>query len=199
MFYETVIIILNRQELIATLPKITTKSQEGCVFRFVALRFQKSLLSAVGSLKNGGRYNISEQFEALYTSGNPITALKELKFLVNTPSGIVAYPSEPVILLSLKYRLQSIIDLTNINNQNLLNTNLQELTGDWLRINLQNQIAPTQELAQAAYNSNTIEALKVPSAADSEVNTYNLVIFLDRLDNNSYIEVYDPTNTINLK
>ncbi len=191
--------MLSRQELIAALPNITTEAENGVVFRLVALRFQNSLLSAVGSLKNGGRYNVEQEFEALYTSGSLITALKEINCLINTPRGVMSFPSEPLVLLSLNYKLNHILDLTNTNHQQILQTNLQELTGHWLRITIQNQIAPTQELGQVAYDLKTIEAIKVPSAADSEANSYNLVIFLDRLDANSYIEVYDPTNTINLR
>lgn len=62
-------------------------------------------------------------------------------------------------------------------------------------MNAQGQIAPTQILGETAYNLQNIEALKVPSARDP--NTYNLVIFPDRLTNNSLLRVYDDSGTIN--
>lgn len=188
--------MLAGQQLGTTLATLPIKPEQSTTYRLVPLRFQNTLLSAVGSFLKGGRYNIAQTFEVLYTSGSPITALKELNFLVKTSSGIVAFPGEPLILLSLSYSLQSILDLTDPNHQNILGTNLQELTGDFLRLNAQGQIAPTQELGAVAYNLQTIQALKVPSASDLDPDSYNLVIFPDRLAPNSFIQVYDPSGTI---
>ncbi|MGK7875946.1 MAG: RES domain-containing protein [Xenococcaceae cyanobacterium] len=61
-------------------------------------------------------------------------------------------------------------------------------------MNRQGQVAPTQLLGGATYNSQNIEALKVPSATDP--NAYNLVIFPDRLSSRSFLRVYDNSGTI---
>ena len=90
-----------------------------------------------------------------------------------------------------------VLDLANWNVQQALGTNLQELTGNWRLINAQNKLAPTQILGEAAYNLQSIEALKVPSARDP--NTYNLVVFPDRLSANSWLRVYDDSVTINAR
>lgn len=55
-------------------------------------------------------------------------------------------------------------------------------------------MAPTQMLGTAAYNLQSIEALKVPSARD--LNTYNLVVFVNRLWANSSLRVYDDSGII---
>jgi RES domain-containing protein len=194
--------VLTRKRLINKLTTLPLLIQQGVVFRFVHIKYQKTALSTEGSLKVGGRYNISQEFSpqkfsALYTSDSPVTALQELRLLVNTPLGLTPFKGEPHILLSLEYTLQSVLDLTDINHQKILKTNLQELTGDWLTSNLQDQIAPTQELAKAIYDLQTIEALKVPSSVN--VNAYNLVIFPERLLPNSFIQVHDPSGTIAAK
>lgn len=191
--------MLTEPDLTSALITLPLNSKQGEVFRLVHIQFQTTILSTIGSRINGGRYNIGEklpeqEFEALYTSDSPITALQELNILINTPLGLTPFKTGPHILLSLEYNLQSILDLTDINNQKSLNTNLQELTGVWLPLNLKGQIAPTQQLAKSAYDLTTIEALKVPSFAN--VNAYNLVIFPDKLLPNSFIQVYDPSGTI---
>lgn len=60
-------------------------------------------------------------------------------------------------------------------------------------------MAPTQTLGSAAYNLQSIEALKVPSARDP--NTYNLVVFVNRLSSsdNSFLRVYDDSGIIDAR
>ena len=111
-------------------------------------------------------------------------------------SSILTYvPKPPLIVLSIYYQLNAILDLTNLNNQRSLGTNLHELTGNRLLMNAQSQLAPTQILGEAAYSLQSIEALKVPSARDP--NNYNLIVFPDRLLTNSFLRVYDDSGTIN--
>lgn len=154
------------------------------------LRYQDSLLSTIGSFKRGGRYNIAQQFEALYVSGSPITALKEIRYLINTPAGVSAYPTRPYILLSLQYQLHRVIDLTDSHIRNFLDTNMQELTGSWYSF-IEEEIAPTQQLGKIAYDLG-VQALKVPSSVDLENNGFNLVIFPENLPPNGFVEIYDP-------
>ncbi len=182
------------QQLATAIDELPTLSETGVVFRLIHLQFQNTALSAIGSLINGGRYNIAQEFSCLYTSDTPITALREIRMLTETSRELIAHKQEPQILLSIEYSLKAILDLTNPNNQAALGTNIQELTGVWLPMYLQGQIAPTQELGAAARASQKIEALKVPSA--HEPNGYNLAIFLDRLSSGSFLQVYDNSGTI---
>lgn len=184
--------MLKDKKLIQAVKKLSADSVpiSGDSFRLVALRYQDSLLSTIGSFKRGGRYNIAQQFEALYVSGSPITALKEIRYLINTPAGVSAYPTRPYILLSLQYQLHRVIDLTDSHIRNFLDTNVQELTGSWYSF-IEEEIAPTQQLGKIAYDLG-VQALKVPSSVDLENNGFNLVIFPENLPPNGFVEIYDP-------
>ena len=184
--------MLKDKKLIQAVKKLSADSVpiSGDSFRLVALRYQDSLLSTIGSFKRGGRYNIAQQFEALYVSGSPITALKEIRYLINTPAGVSAYPTRPYILLSLQYQLHRVIDLTDSHIRNFLDTNMQELTGSWYSF-IEEEIAPTQQLGKIAYDLG-VQALKVPSSVDLENNGFNLVIFPENLPPNGFVEIYDP-------
>ena len=184
--------MLKDKKLIQAVKKLSAYSVpiSGDSFRLVALRYQDSLLSTIGSFKRGGRYNIAQQFEALYVSGSPITALKEIRYLINTPAGVSAYPTRPYILLSLQYQLHRVIDLTDSHIRNFLDTNVQELTGSWYSF-IEEEIAPTQQLGKIAYDLG-VQALKVPSSVDLENNGFNLVIFPENLPPNGFVEIYDP-------
>ena len=184
--------MLKDKKLIQAVKKLSADSVpiSGDSFRLVALRYQDSLLSTIGSFKRGGRYNVAQQFEALYVSGSPITALKEIRYLINTPAGVSAYPTRPYILLSLQYQLHRVIDLTDSHIRNFLDTNVQELTGSWYSF-IEEEIAPTQQLGKIAYDLG-VQALKVPSSVDLENNGFNLVIFPENLPPNGFVEIYDP-------
>ena len=184
--------MLKDKKLIQAVKKLSADSVpiSGDSFRLVALRYQDSLLSTIGSFKRGGRYNVAQQFEALYVSGSPITALKEIRYLINTPAGVSAYPTRPYILLSLQYQLHRVIDLTDSHIRNFLDTNMQELTGSWYSF-IEEEIAPTQQLGKIAYDLG-VQALKVPSSVDLENNGFNLVIFPENLPPNGFVEIYDP-------
>ena len=184
--------MLKDKKLIQAVKKLSADSVpiSGDSFRLVALRYQDSLLSTIGSFKRGGRYNIAQQFEALYLSGSPITALKEIRYLINTPAGVSAYPTRPYILLSLQYQLHRVIDLTDSHVRNFLDTNMQELTGSWYSF-IEEEIAPTQQLGKIAYDLG-VQALKVPSSVDLENNGFNLVIFPENLPPNGFVEIYGP-------
>jgi RES domain-containing protein len=187
--------VLKDKKLIQAVKKLSADSVpiSGDSFRLVALRYQDSLLSTIGSFKRGGRYNIAQQFEALYVSGSPITALKEIRYLINTPAGVSAYPTRPYILLSLQYQLHRVMDLTDSHVRKILDTNVQELTGSWLASIEEGEIAPTQQLGKVAYDLG-VQALKVPSSVDLENNGFNLVIFPENLPPNKlgFVEIYDP-------
>ena len=184
--------MLKDKKLIQAVKKLSAYSVpiSGDSFRLVALRYQDSLLSTIGSFKRGGRYNVAQQFEALYVSGSPITALKEIRYLINTPAGVSAYPTRPYILLSLQYQLHRVIDLTDSHIRNFLDTNVQELTGSCYSF-IEEEIAPTQQLGKIAYDLG-VQALKVPSSVDLENNGFNLVIFPENLPPNGFVEIYDP-------
>ncbi|HEY9861622.1 MAG TPA: RES family NAD+ phosphorylase [Candidatus Obscuribacterales bacterium] len=159
--------MLTDNQLIAALASMPILSTQGEVCRVIHIRYANTALSSIGSLKTGGRYNQKSAFQALYLADNPVTALLEVEALLKTRTELTYVPKPPLIVLSIYYQLNAILDLTHLNNQRSLATNLQELTGNWLLMNAQSQLAPTQILGEAAYSLQSIEALKVPSARDS--------------------------------
>lgn len=111
-----------------------------------------------------------------------------------TDAAILNAKSSPRLLLSVEVALSAVLDLTTMQVQDTLSTNLQELTGSWLVMNADGQTAPTQALGTAAYNYGGVEALRAPSAQDPRAT--NLVIFPDRLRPGSQVRVYDDSGLI---
>lgn len=187
--------MLTGNQLNAAIASLPTLSLYGVAFRIIQIQYINTPLSSVGSLRFGGRYNPQAAFEALYLAENSLTALLEVEALFKTKTEYRSILKPPLIILSTQYQINRILDITNLDNQMALGTNLQELTGNWLIMSMSGQIAPTQSLGEAAYNLQTIEALKVPSARDP--NSHNLIVFPDRLSTNNFLRVYDDSGTIN--
>ena len=183
--------MLKDKKLTQAVKKLSVGSVpiSGYSFRLVPLVHQSTLLSTIGSFKRGGRYNAAQQLQALYLSGSPITALKEVRCLVDTSEGVSPCKTKPYILLSLECQLERFIDLTDSRVQEILDTNVQELTGSWDRFIEEERPAPTQQLGRVAYDLG-IQALKAPSQPDKE--GFNLVIFPNNLPPNGFVEIYDP-------
>lgn len=186
--------MLTGDELSAALASLPVLTQSGVAYRIIHAKYAGSALSSIGSLKFGGRYNPPQAFEALYLASNPVTALQEVNAVVQTETGLLGIKGPPRILLSVDYQLQAILDICHPENQSVLETNLSELIAAWRPLNAEEIVASTQILGSAAYNLQSIEALKVPSARD--LNTYSLVVFVNRLSDNSSLRVYDDSGII---
>ena len=199
--------MLDGQNLITAVQQIETRAGTGKTFRIIKLKYlikqvqnQKILngsqaLSTIGSIKGGGRYNPPQKLEALYLADTPDNALKEVELSRQTFPAAQQSPSPPHILLTIEYQCCQILDLTDTNIQTCLQTSIDELTKPWRTWNADKKIAPTQYLGATIHQNTRIEALKVPSA--KLTNAYNLVIFPDRLKNNSYARVFDHDGLIN--
>ena len=98
--------MLIGQELDAALAALTPSPGQGVNFRLIHIRYQATPLSAIGSYRLGGRYNLRNQFEAFYTCDNPMTGLKELNYLVQTAAGLHVDIIPPTIILSIRYNLK---------------------------------------------------------------------------------------------
>ncbi|WP_017717643.1 RES family NAD+ phosphorylase [Kamptonema formosum] len=143
--------MLTGNQLIAALAALPTVSLPGEVFRVVQAKYINTALSSVGS-RLGGRYNPPSAFEALYLADSSVTALLEVEALIKAGTLLRSIAKPPLIVLSINSQLNAVLDITNLNSQQALGTNLQELTGNWRLMNALGQIAPTQSLGEAAYN-----------------------------------------------
>ena len=180
-----------------TLSNIAPTPWTGVAYRLIPAQFAGTALSSIGSLKRGGRYNPKGVFEALYLADTPLTALQEINLIKVTDEAILSAKSSPRLLLSVEVTLSSVVDLTTQRTQDILNTNLQELTGSWLAMNAAGHLASTQALGATVYDLKTVEALRVPSAQDPQAT--NLVIFPDRLRQGSQVRVYDDSGLIDAR
>jgi hypothetical protein len=116
--------------------------------------------------------------------------LKEVEDKVN---GIPISP--PRVMLPFEYNLNRVIDLVDLKSYQTLSTNLTELTRqNWRVKNSEKEITSTQILGRVIYDTQNIEAIKVPSSMLN--GTYNLVIFSSKLSGNSYVRVCDEDKLI---
>src|ERR671935_2746166 len=116
--------MLRRDALARAAQRLPTKPLEGVAFRLILARYAATALSSIGSLRTGGRYNVRGRFEALYLASSPVTALREVEVLVETADGLRGVKGPPRILLSVEYRLQPVVDLTNAAVHEALGTTL---------------------------------------------------------------------------
>ena len=186
--------MLRRDGLVAAVQRLPTQPLEGVAFRLILARYAATALSSIGSLRTGGRYNVRGRFEALYLASSPVTALREVEALVETAEGLRGVKGPPRILLSVDYRLQTVVDLTNAAMHEALGTTVNELCAPWRPLNATGQVAPTQLLGEVIHDDGRIEALRVPSARDPL--TDNLVVFPDRLRAGSSLRVFDDSGLI---
>jgi len=193
--------MLDEQHLRRVIANINPISLSGTAYRDIALRYlikkienlntidSSKALSAIGSFKRGGRYNLEKVFEVLYLSNNPVNALLEVEALRETAIGLQGVAKPPHLLLSVQYELENVIDLTHSATHQILGTSLVELKAAWKNPNNDGINAPTQILGKVLYELKNIEAIKVPSAYVD--GAYNLNIFPDRLMDESFVQVYD--------
>jgi hypothetical protein len=126
-----------------------------------------------------------------------VTALREVEALVETSEGLRGVKGPPRILLSIEYRLQSIVDLAELGVQQRLGTTVAELCAPWRALNAAGLPAPTQVLGGVVHELSSIEAMRVPSARDP--STVNLVILPDRLSAASLVRVFDDSGLIDAR
>lgn len=124
----------------------------------------------------------------LYLGENHQLAFYEVGALLGDPAQPISNPKGSWVLMSLNIRLHSVVDFSRADQQKLVGTNRQELTGDWQNFGGE---APTQDLGAALFNLRTVEGLIYPSARTGGLC---LAVFMDRLQPSSRIEFELETN-----
>jgi hypothetical protein len=143
--------------------------------RFVSVPINTAHTKAVTSRFSAG-LSASTPFEILYLGDNPLVAQFELEFLWGSPlspGGVLPSPRSCVIV-NVTVQLQWVVDLTMVSEQTLLETTVQELTGDWRGYHLRASplaavrdpvgTAPTQDLGEALFATPGIEGFRAVSA-----------------------------------
>jgi RES domain-containing protein len=163
----------------------------GSFFRSVPLRFVATPLSAVGSQRTGGRYNPPGSFEVLYAANSADTVLRETRAVVVDPATgrPISLPLPPAVHMTINVDLQSVVDLTIVENCDVLGLHPDDLVNEWRALLAESKVPPTHQVGAAAREAD-VEALLVPSARLS--GTKNIAIIIDRLRIGSFFEIYRP-------
>ena len=171
------------QDLIEAVRAIELKVQFGSGIRVITYQFRHDSLGTTGSLKNGGRYNIMSvlpgSFGSLYVAGDLQTAEMEAGATSREERWHKSYYVVMYKLLVADLRQSDTVDEIGITES--------ELNCKWDVINeVDNNVAPTQELGLAFYRHTNAQALIYPSAKRPQ--GYNLVIFPDKINSDYYLK-----------
>jgi RES domain-containing protein len=86
--------------------------------------------------------------------------------------------------------LDSVLDISKKEIQETLATTLQEIKAPWRLSQARGELVPTQTFGQAVFDSGRYQAIRYPSAKVPDKTC--IVIFIERLNPPSFIEIYDP-------
>lgn len=180
----------------------------GINLKYVVTALQFSHTSAITTRFHHAQ-QLSQTYPLLYLAENPSVALLEVNAVLSPPGSNLAIPNPQSAwaVLNVNVTLKTALDLTDANVERLLQTNFQELTGDWHGYDLRRQAgatiqrsaqaAPTQELGLALYRiPGLLGFLTVSAKAPTRKN---LVIFPDKIQTpaDGQIEFTDPaTGTV---
>jgi hypothetical protein len=128
----------------------------------------------------------------LYLCENQILTLREVEAVYGTldPGRTIPDPDTAWAVINVGVCLQSVADITDPAQLQLLGVSLQELTGAWKWYNLQNKLAPTQKLGAALFNVSNLEGFLAPSAKSP--GEKNLIAFPTKLRKGSTVHFLNP-------
>jgi len=137
-------------------------------FRAVSPRFTSTAISTVQSKTIASRFSAASAakpgFEVLYLAENHLVAMFEVQALFGsplTPGGVVSNPSSSFVTLAIQTSLTAVVDLSDPIQAAVVDTNAQELTGDWRGYQLRGSAtsvsgptgkAPTQEFGEQLFS-----------------------------------------------
>lgn len=176
----------------------------GVWYRCIPPQFWKSSLQTRQTTKIHSRFNAGPlarpRFEILYLCENPALALEEVEAQFYTRAGqVVANPTQSWLVMNVIVELQSAGNITDVAAQHRLETNSQELTGDWQGYQIRRShssvpaptgIAPTQQLGQALFAVPKLEGFQTISAKRSDHRS--LVVFPQKLLTASSLRFVNP-------
>jgi RES domain-containing protein len=110
----------------------------GTWYRAVDPPYLATAISTTHTLRITSRFSpathLAPGFEILYLAENPLVALFETEALFGSLTGpLVPSPARALVILPISVNVTDITDLTDGAQAHLVETNAQELTGDWRR------------------------------------------------------------------
>lgn len=202
---------------IARCSSLAKTGVRGTWYRAVDPRFLASALSTTHTTTTPSRFSPARAgapaFETLHLAENPMVAMFEARALFgspSTPGGVVPHPSRPLVTLPILVSIGATADLTDPAEAALIETNAQELTGDWRSYATRipparppaphTGMPPTQDLGNALFALGTLQGLLTFSAVLPDYKI--LVVFPDRLkgtpDHLEY-SYHDERGTVQVK
>ena len=195
--------LLKKKLLAPYLQPLSGVWYRGINLKYVATALQFTHSSAITS-----RFHHAAQFSRtyplLYLTESQDTALLEVNAVLSPPGSDLSVPNphSAWAVLNVSVSLKAVLDLTDAAIERVLQTNFQELTGDWQGYDLRSkpgatirrnaQAAPTQELGLALYRiPGLLGFLTISAKAPARKN---LVIFPDKIKKpaDGKIEFTDP-------
>ena len=187
---------------LSPLPTLSTVPRTGVWYRALSpVYYPDSVLQLDYTIHHASRFyagpNTPPTYQTLYLAQSPEIALREIEALYGPTSATVAN-LRAVTLFALEVRVQRLIDLTDPNVQMLLQTTVQELTGDWRIYAVlaalatppaPAPIAPTQQLGVALFTLG-VEGFLAPSAKAPALTS--LVLFPQNLQSSSFVRHTHP-------
>ncbi len=179
-------------------------------FRGIEMQYGATPLQYVHTSTRSSRFSHADSqhpaFPLIYLAENHDIALKEVGALFNPPGTnlVVSNPHAAGTILNVTVAVSAVLDLTDRVVQNFLQTNFQELTGDWRGYYLRAlpissvpdvwQPAPIQILGKALYQIPKLMGFITISAKTPDRK--NLVIFPDKIQTpvDGKVEFTDPAS-----
>lgn len=186
---------------------LTRRPLTGTWFRALRPQFSSTALAFAHTATIPGRFNAGTMqrpgFPVLYLAEDQLVALFEVNALLGTSvpgQPFLPNPNQPWLVVNVRVQLTAVVDLSQQSQRRLVETTVQELTGDWRGYPLRNPApklhspywtnVPTQRLGAALHAVRGLEGFLTYSA---KVPTRrNLVLFPDKLRKRSSIDFTDP-------
>ena len=193
--------MLNAPDLAHVMPTIVPQDRQGHGYRIVDYQYFAAfpnlhpvrILYGFGAPVNGQRFTPRGGMETIYFAEDLATAFDEVhpeQAIIRQHDPGLVLPVSPGGYAAIRYHLETVLDVTDPTVQQILGTDMAELTGHWRQARNRGQIPATQRLGQAVYDSGLFQAIWYESARVP--GTYCLAAFPDRLTAPSFLEVYDP-------
>lgn len=151
-------------------------------------------LYSLGPGMSGQRYTPIGGPPSLYVSDKAYTAFAEGTHSITSSLAVNIAPSAPMIVYAIQVTLKHVLDLTDKNVLNALDTTVEELQGPWADQVLNGVDVPTHLLAEAVHKTHRFQGMLFNSKEHLE--GINLVIWTNKVRSPSYVEVYDPTGRL---
>jgi len=153
---------------VANCSRLNRTNLVGTWYRATPPRFLSDAIATHHTISERSRFSpatkLSPGFEILYLAENQLTAMYEVGALFGSaasPGGVIPNPGLPIVVLPISINLTSIVDLTKATEALQIETNAQELTGDWRGFHQRPALgstlsphtgkAPTQQLGEELF------------------------------------------------